>query len=970
MNDMDRAVAPLLTALAQPRHMSSPAPWAGHTPFAMWFVTQLRPRLLVELGSYSGISYLAFCQAVEAAGLDTRCFAVDTWQGDEHAGYYGEHIYQTLRENHDPYYATFSTLLRKTFDEALADFADASVDLLHIDGLHTYEAVRHDFEVWLPKLSQRGVVLFHDTEVRGNDFGVWRFWDEIRQAYPGFSFQHSHGLGVLFVGRASLEPMLALGLDPSISDNLHNIKRAFQALGAAQERRAELHAVKHQSRETEMALQQAQEASSLTLAALHDERVVREDLDRRLHEERVVREDLDRRLHEERVAKEALDRRLHEELALQAQLRDSLQVETSINADLRHAATTQTRWIQRQDQVIAARDQALVQKESKIAALDATLQQTLDFRLKRGVRNSLRHLHPAVVSRRAVKVIHRSRNALRYALRGDFQALRERVNGLWRERQFSRMVAASACRHSGQVGILTTPHTLYVAHALQHALARVGLSCHILLDDAPSDFPHDFYIVLCAQMFTHLPPGERRIVFQMEQTVSDRWFDARYLSILENSRAVLDYSLANLTYLADRGIAYPHVFHVPLGAVVGYGPTHGIAPAQLPDENRPCVLFYGDPHVARRKDYLNALQAQYNVRIISNLFGSELQTAIASAQVVVNIHYYEGALLESTRIFECLSLGARVVSEAAADVGDYSGLDTVVQFVPVGDIAAMVQAVGRALDQSAPASSGQAEAHQAYLQATQDRFEFMFYRALLAQKLISYTQLQKVAVPPRGEAFALSLPETPQRRAAYLAAPAPGVQVFDGLRGRPGWIGCAMSYKYLCWSAWQQGVEQLLVCEDDVQLPADYDAVMQTIRIHLQANKEHWDIFVGIIAHLHSDTQVLDVYERDGLTFVTVDKMTSMVFNIYSSHAMEIISRWDETLEDDQTNTIDRYLERTENLRIVTLLEPVFGHREELTSSLWGFGNEQYNDYIAQSRAQLRDKVQAFRLQRPRAGGA
>ena len=936
MNDLNRAIAPLLTALVQPRHMSSPAPWAGHTPFAMWLVAQLRPRLLVELGSYSGISYLAFCQAVEAAGLDTRCFAVDTWQGDEHAGYYGEHIYQTLRENHDPYYATFSTLLRKTFDEALADFADASVDLLHIDGLHTYEAVRHDFEVWLPKLSQRGVVLFHDTEVRGNDFGVWRFWDEIRQAYPGFSFQHSHGLGVLFVGPSSLEPMLALGLDPSRPDNLWSVKRAFQALGAAQERRAELHAVKHQCRETETALQQAQEASRLGLTALQQERGAREDL----------------------------DRRLQEELAIQAQLRDSLQVQTDANIDLRHAATTQTRWIQKQDQVIAARDQAMAQKDSQIAALDAALRQTLDFRLKQGVRSTLRHLHPAVVSRRAVKVIHRSKNALRYALRGDFQALRERAKGLWRERQFSRMLATSAGRQGGQVGILTTPHTLYVAHALEHALARAGLSCHILLEDAPGDFPHDFYIVLCAQMFTHLPPGERRIVFQMEQTVSDRWFDARYLSILENSRAVLDYSLANLAYLADRKIAYPHVFHVPLGAVVGYGAAHGIAPAQAADEDRPCVLFYGDPHVARRKDYLQALQAQYNVRVISNLFGAELQTAIASAQVVVNIHYYEGALLESTRIFECLSLGTQVVSETAADMGDYPGLDAVVQFVPVGDIAAMVQAVGLALGQPAPAPSGQDAPHQAYLQSTQNRFEFMLYRALLAQKLISFAQLQQLAVPPRGEAFALSLPETLQRRAAYLAAPAPGAQVFDGLRGRPGWIGCAMSYKYLCWSAWQQGVEQLLVCEDDVELPADYDAVMQTIRSYLQATTAHWDIFVGIIAHLHPDTRVLDVHERDGLTFVTVDKMTSMVFNIYSSRAMEIISRWDETLEDDQTNTIDRYLERTENLRVVTLLEPVFGHREELKSSLWGFGNEQYNDYIAKSRAQLHDKVQAFRLQR------
>jgi predicted O-methyltransferase YrrM len=183
----------------EPTYVPTDSAWHGHGRFAVWLVEKLAPRVIVELGTHSGYSYFSMCQAVDQNNIDTRCYAVDTWQGDEHAGFYDDSVYDGVIAKNIQY-QSFSTLLRKRFDEALEDFPDGAIDLLHIDGRHFYDDVKEDFESYIPKLSPKAIVLFHDVTVEERGFGVKQYFAELMKTYDGFHFVHSHGLGVLFFG--------------------------------------------------------------------------------------------------------------------------------------------------------------------------------------------------------------------------------------------------------------------------------------------------------------------------------------------------------------------------------------------------------------------------------------------------------------------------------------------------------------------------------------------------------------------------------------------------------------------------------------------------------------------------------------------------------------------------------------------------------------------------------------------------
>jgi len=173
-------------------------------------IDNIKPTTVMEIGTAMGGTLFIL---VRVSSPKSLIISVDLPGGMFGGGYswYRKALYKTFAKPGQRIY-----LLRKdshdlrTLNEVTRILQGKKLDLLFIDGDHTYEGVRKDFEMYSPLVRRGGIIAFHDIvpHDRVHDphgvVGVPRFWNEIKHSYKYLEIvkdwgQGWAGIGVLYV---------------------------------------------------------------------------------------------------------------------------------------------------------------------------------------------------------------------------------------------------------------------------------------------------------------------------------------------------------------------------------------------------------------------------------------------------------------------------------------------------------------------------------------------------------------------------------------------------------------------------------------------------------------------------------------------------------------------------------------------------------------------------------------------------
>jgi predicted O-methyltransferase YrrM len=169
-----------------------------------WMVQRPPPRAVLEIGTARGGTLFCWCAL---AAPEATVISLDLPQGIHGGGYppWKTFLYRRFAGPNQ----TLHLLRGDSHEPAMLDAVKKNLpadglDFLFIDGDHTYDGVRRDYEMYSPLVKPGGAIIFHDicTHAPEPNCHVDQFWNELKQGHPHREFvenpaQGMYGIGVI-----------------------------------------------------------------------------------------------------------------------------------------------------------------------------------------------------------------------------------------------------------------------------------------------------------------------------------------------------------------------------------------------------------------------------------------------------------------------------------------------------------------------------------------------------------------------------------------------------------------------------------------------------------------------------------------------------------------------------------------------------------------------------------------------------